>query len=395
VCDRVVIPRVLLVTGAYYPEISAAAGQCRAVAACLEGRVAFSVLTTAVASGLPAEDRVDGTPVHRVPVDLSDTRSKLLAPVRLMTRTAALRDKYDLVHIHGVSRKNVAVTAAAKLFAKPVIVTLHTAGQEEPASVARRGLPSRWALSAASRIITVSPLLTRACRAAGLPDTLVREIPNGVDLTRFRPPRPGERLALREDLGWPAGATVLLFVGFFSGDKRPVLAFEAFRRIASRFPDALLVYVGATKASYYEIDSALAADIRARARQDGLESRVRFIEPINDIERCYRAADVYLLSSARESCPLALLEAMASGLPSVASRLPGATDALVDQGVTGHLIPVDEADLFAEALSSLLADPAAARTMGDRARAVAASRFDIADAAERWRRTYDDILNGR
>lgn len=350
------------------------------------------MLTTAVAPGLPATDRVDGTPVHRIPVDLSDARSKLLAPARLMTRMLGLRQEYDIVHIHGVSRKNVPVTAAARLLGKPVIVTLHTAGQEEPASIARRGAASRWALRAASRLVTVSPLLTRACRTSGLSDTLVREIPNGVDLDRFRPARADERRALRQDLGWPDEASILLFVGFFSADKRPLLAFEAFRRIAQRFPAARLVYVGATKASYYEIDSALAADIRVRAQQDGLESRVRFIEPTNDIERCYRAADVYLLSSARESCPLALLEAMACGLPSVASRLPGATDALVDDGVTGHLIPVDEADLFAEALSSLLLDPAAARAMGGRARAVAESRFGIADAAQRWLRTYDDVL---
>src|SRR2546427_10141536 len=79
-------PRVLLVTGAYYPEISAAGVQCRAVAAALGGRVRFSVLTTSVDRSLPATDRVDDVIVHRVTIDVRSRLSKARAAVRLVAR---------------------------------------------------------------------------------------------------------------------------------------------------------------------------------------------------------------------------------------------------------------------------------------------------------------------
>ena len=108
--------------------------------------------------------------------------------------------------------------------------------------------------------------------------------------------------------------------------------------------------VGATGAGYYEIDESLAGRIRADAAACGCGGDVVFVEPTNEMERYFRAADVFVLSSAREAHPLALLEAMACGLPSIATRLPGATDAIIEDGVDGRLVPVDDEPALADAL---------------------------------------------
>jgi len=118
-----------------------------------------------------------------------------------------------------------------------------------------------------------------------------------------------------------------------------------------------------------------------------------FAEPTNEVERYFRAADVFVLPSAREAHPLALLEAMACGLPSIATRLPGATDAIIKDGVDGRLVPVDDEEALADALSGLLADRGVAGAMGVRARETVLDRYDISKTAEKWLAAYHTVLN--
>ena len=111
-----------------------------------------------------------------------------------------------------------------------------------------------------------------------------------------------------------------------------------------------LVYVGAKGRGYYEIDDALGAAIRRDALESGMADHLTFLDPTNEVERCFRAADLFVLPSVREAHPLALLEAMACGLPVIATRLPGATDAIVDAGLTGKLFAPDDEPALASAL---------------------------------------------
>jgi glycosyltransferase involved in cell wall biosynthesis len=385
--------RVLLVTGAYYPEISAASVQCRAVAAALRGRADCSVVTTAVDPTLAATEIVDGVTVHRVVFDRRHRLSKVRASLRLVTSLLRAGRRCDVMHIHGVSQKNVPTTVLARWLGKPLVLTLHTSGQDEPEAVRRLGWAAYRAFMSADLVAAVSPSLIERYREASGPATQVVLTPNGIDTQRFRPATDAERLALRRSLGWPDSQPVVLFVGFFSRDKRPDLLFRAWRRLPPGPFRPKLVYVGATGAGYYEIDESLAGRIRAEAAAHGCGGDVVFAEPTNEVERYFRAADVFVLPSAREAHPLALLEAMSCGLPSIASRLPGATDAIIEDGIDGRLVPVDDEAALAEALRGLLADSAAARAMGARARETVLGRYDVSKTAEKWLAAYHTVLN--
>jgi glycosyltransferase involved in cell wall biosynthesis len=386
---------VLLVAGAYHPEISAAGLQCQAVAAALRGRARFSVLTTAVDSTLAPFEVVDDVPVSRVVVDVRSRLSKATASLRLVSRLVHARSSVDLVHVHGVSQKNVPVALMGRVLKKPVILTLHTSGQDEPQVAARQGSLARWAFTSSRLVLPVSPNLVRRCEEAGLPAAAVRLTPNGVDTSRFRPPSAGERAALRRELGWPEEQPVFVFVGFFSRDKRPDLLFRAWSRLAAEGVPSKLVYIGATASPYYEIDSSLVKEIRDGAARIGRGSDVVFVEPTHAMERYFRATDVFVLSSIREAHPVALLEAMSCGLPVVASRIAGATDAVIEDGVNGRLVPPDDEAALADALSAVLRDPAGARRLGDRARDTVVSRYEIHQTAERWLDAYRTVLSGR
>jgi len=386
------MPSVLLVAGAYYPEISAAGLQCQAAAAALKGRVRMSVLVTAVDPSLPGTETIDGVAVTRLAIDVRSGASKTSATIRLLAKLARLLLDVDVIHLHGVSQKNVPVALMAKMTGKPVVLTLHTSGQDEPQAAAARGWLASWAFRSARLVLPVSPNLVRRCEDAGLPVSQVRLTPNGIDLARFRPPTVSERSELRRSLGWRDDDRVVLFVGFFSKDKRPDLLFRAWQRIARQNIAAKLVYIGATASPYFEIDRSLAQDIRAQAASMGRAEDVVFVEPTHAMERYYRAADVFVLSSVREAHPVALLEAMACGLPSIASRIEGATDVIISDGANGRLVNPDDEQALAEALTEVLTRPDEAARLGRRAPEIIALRYDIRETAQRWLDAYHSVL---
>jgi glycosyltransferase involved in cell wall biosynthesis len=360
-------PGVLMVTGAYYPEVSGGGLQCRALIRAARDRAVFTVLTTSANPTLSTTDKVDGTPVYRVAVDVSRLRSKLLAAMRLAWMFIRLSGQFDIVHLHGFSRKNILLTVLAKLFRRMIILTLHTGSHDEPLSVRLRGRMAFWSYSRADLFIGVSHDLQRGYYSSGLPKGKFCLIPNGVDLERFRPVGPGEQRALRRVLGLDETLTLILFVGFFSREKCPDVLFKAWTRILADESFALgLIFIGATRSHYYEIDSCLAQMIQAEAQRLGVEKQVIFVEATLEIEKYFRAVDIFVLPSRREGLPTALLEAMATGLPCVASKLDGVTSGLIDHGVNGLLVPSGDVEALEGAIRSLMQDPARARALGRR-----------------------------
>jgi glycosyltransferase involved in cell wall biosynthesis len=310
----------------------------------------------------------------------------------MMRRLASLLPDVDVVHLHGFSQKNVPVAVTARLLRKPSVLTLHTSGQDEPQSADVRGQLSGWAFRSADLILPVSPNLARRCEAAGIPKSKIRVTPNGIDLDRFTPATPSERSELRREFGWAPDERVVLFVGFFSRDKRPDLLFRAWTRVVGDGVSAKIVYIGATASPYFEVDKAIADEIRTGAAALGRTADIVFVPPTHTVERYYRAADAFVLSSIREAHPVALLEAMACGLPCIASRIEDATDVIIEDGVNGRLVDPDDEEGMAVALSDVLSNAERARTLGEAARRTVAARYDIHETAERWLDAYRTVL---
>jgi glycosyltransferase involved in cell wall biosynthesis len=381
--------RVLLVTGAYYPQISSSGIQCRAVARVLAGRVRFHVLATATDPALAACELVDGVEVRRVLVD--PERPSLRALVRFLVQYVRAAAGTDLVHVHGVSRKNELVAACAALTRTPLVVTLHTAGEDEPQAIDRRGWIARWSFRRAARIVSVSTHLTARYRTSGLPQDRLVEISNGVDVDRFRPADIAERQSLKQELGFPRDRPLILFVGFFSHDKRPDVLFDAWAQVVGRYPSTL-AFVGATGPTYREIDPEIVGTLRDRAARAGLSEHVHFVGQTHDVDRYYRAADCYVLPSRRDAMSLALLEAMACGLPSIATRLAGVTEGVITDEINGVLVDVHDTGGFATALAHVLGDREWARRIGAAGRQTVGERYTIDGVARQWVQLYESVL---
>jgi glycosyltransferase involved in cell wall biosynthesis len=386
------LTRVLMVTGAYYPEISSGGTQCQNIAQQLRGRAEVQVLTTSVDPSLARHDEVDGIPVTRIRVDVRSGISKVRAFRRMAIDLVRLVRHSDIVHLHGYSTKNVLVTVIAKVFRKPIVLSLHTSGYDEPAAIERQGSLALWSFLSADLYLSVSPGLVDTYLAAGMPVERILLVPNGIDIDRFTPAAADEQAALRTRLALPAGRPVIVFVGFFSTDKQPRVLFDAWLGLLSSHRiDADLIFVGATRSNYFEVDDDIAPAMTADARRAGVEDRLHFVGITHDVPSYLRAADLFVLPSRREGLPVALLEAMACGLPCIASRLRGSTEAIIEHGTNGLLTPPGDSAALAGALAGLLGNADERRRLGAAARATITHRYSSGNVADRWLEAYDLI----
>jgi glycosyltransferase involved in cell wall biosynthesis len=282
-----------------------------------------------------------------------------------------------VVHSHGKGAGLYGRLAAWRAGAAAVHTFhgLHDAGYPPGARAAYLAL-ERALARRSHTVIHVSAGQADAARPLGLaPMNRSRVIVNGIDAARVEAdliPREQARV----ELGVPLVGAVLGTVARFD----PVKGLEVLLEALPRVPGATLVLIG---------DGPEAVSLRARARRLGVASRVVFAGARPDAAHWFAALDAYVSASRGEGLPLALVEAMAAGLPVVASRVPGHVDTVV-HGDTGALVPVDDPVALAAAAVALLADPARARVLGAAGRTRARRDFSVdrmaAEVAEVYRR---------
>ena len=197
--------------------------------------------------------------------------------------------------------------------------------------------------------------------------------PNGVDAERFAPDE-ATRAGLRQEEGVGDGEVVALFVANSWHQKGLGVAIEALGIAArsGRAPDRLWVVGYGSEDRYGEL-----------AREHGVGDRVRFFGLRSDVERFYRAADLFVLPTLYEQCCLSVYEAAAAGLPVVTTPVSGMEE-LIGQDEAGLIVPRDPAAV-ASGLARLAADPGLRSRLGETGRARA--------AATTWERTVDGILD--
>lgn len=178
----------------------------------------------------------------------------------------------------------------------------------------------------------------------------------------------------------PDGRPVILYAGRLRTRKAVAVLVEALARLRRDHPEATLVVIG---------DGEQRPALERQVRDHGLGRAVRFAgaQPRSAMAAWYAAADVYCLPSLYEGFPLAVLEAMAAGLPVVASAVAGVPEA-VEDGVTGRLVPPEDVTALARALAEVAADPSAAQRMGEAGRRRVEEEFAIPKIAaayvEQW-----------
>ena len=228
------------------------------------------------------------------------------------------------------------------------------------------------------RLVAVSPRLKAQLLAMGIgrPEQ-VEVVPLGLDLERFRGARPASP-TLRPSLGLAEGASVLGIVGRLVPIKDHVTLFQALARLPTEGRGVHLTVVG---------DGEERARLEGLASSLGLGLRIHFLGWRVDLETILKELDVVICASRNEGTPVALIEAMAAGIPVLSTDVGGVAD-LVTHGLTGWLVSPGDPDAMASGIRHLLDDGPLRGRLAAAGQAVALDRHDVARLISRVEALY-------
>ncbi len=306
----------------------------------------------------------------------------------LLFRLARIMRAYRPHIVHSRNWGAIEAIPAARLARVPVAI--HSEHGYEVEILA--GLPRRQRLlrrvtyAMADAVFTVtSDLRSYHARQAWVSDEQIRVIPNGVDTRRFAP-RPEQRRDARERLGLPANSFVIGTVGRMVPIKDHPTLLRAAELLAGRGVDACIVLAGS--------GPELARNQQWVESSATLAGRVRFLGGCDNIPDVLNALDVFVLPSLREGMSNTLLEAMASGLPVVATRVGGNPE-LVDDDSSGWLFSPGDAAGLAVRLERLAHDAELRRRFGAAARERAVAQFSLERMVTNYRKLYLELAGRR
>jgi glycosyltransferase involved in cell wall biosynthesis len=315
---------------------------------------------------LAAEFRAAGVEVERV------ARAKPgLDPVLILRLAWWLRGHHtQLVHTH--NRMALIYGAPAGRLAHAAVV--HTKHGNNPKGGTRL-LAANLAARCADAFVAVSDETAAFARKRReIDERKLLVIPNGIELGRFNP-APAARDRVRRELGIPAGAWVIGTVGRIAPEKNHALLVRAIAPLLG--PETRLVVAG---------DGPLLPELKALVQSLGVAGFVHLLGVRRDVPDVLNALDTFVLSSDTEGLPLVVLEAMATALPVLSTRVGGVPNVL-EEGQTGMLVPVGDEAALRDRAAQLRGDPAGSRALGERARSAAMTKF----SAERMKREYLDL----
>lgn len=325
--------------------------------------------------------------VRRLNIPLSVLGKRPGLDFRMVSRLVRLLRAQGVQVIHAHNQGAMFYAGLAGIITgRPMIATRHGTsrwGPGQPPDLSYR-LLSRLVGRLARVTVCVGRDSLRVARQVDrLPANRLRLIYNGVDPDRF-PHGPRAREQARRELGLPAETPLVVSVGRLSPEKDQAGLLKACAELRGRLPDLRLLILG---------EGPQRQALSDLARELGLADRVELAGDHHDVPRYLAAADVFALNSRSEGISISLLEAMASGLPVVATRVGGNPE-VVQEGHSGLLVPAASPPLLARALGRVLQNPALASSLGRAAEERVRAHFSLQSMAQAYAELYRSLSAG-
>lgn len=388
------LPRVIVITRRFWPLVGGAEMMAARLAGGLHVRGAeTTILTARWQHDWPAEIEHHGVRVVRLP----NPQTRGWGTWRYMQAVAHWlrkhRSRFDLAYVSMLKHDAYAAIAAARAAQFPVVLRAEGAGLTGDCHWqldANCGARIKRRCQQADAFVAPSPAIERELIVSGYARGRIHYLPNGVAVPE--PRDAANRSQARADLA-EADASLAI------GDESPLAVYtgrlhemkgldflvRAWPQVVSRVPNARLWLVG---------DGPYRAELNDLIGHLGLWGFVYVTGPFDDVEEFVRAADVFILPSLEEGMSLALLEAMAMGLPVVASAIP-ANAALVEDRVTGLLVPPRDSESLAEEVLELFENRERAERLGQAARELVSQRYSLEQMVDGHLGLFERLLQSK
>jgi glycosyltransferase involved in cell wall biosynthesis len=352
-----------------------------ALARCVRQRgIPVTIVTTTKESVTRRQD--DGL----IRIDLRGRLGGILVFPRLLKVLVRQRVNYSILHCSTFGYLSGLTVLAARVLRRPTLLRVATENDVREFADGRHWKPRLffYLLRSATGVIAPSDAIRKELLGAGFPDKKIFVVPNAVDVERFRPAAPGEQAEAKRVLNLPADRLVIGTVARLVQRKGIDVLLRAFARVLPNHC-AQLIIIG---------DGPLSDGLHALAKDLRIDRSVTWLGLQADPEKWLRAMDVFAFPSRLEGSPNAILEAMATGLPIVATAIGGVVD-LIQEGVTGVLVPPDDPDMLAAALARLARDADRRTNMGSHAHLRAVEVFSLDKTISRVIDLYTNVTKQR
>jgi len=309
-----------------------------------------------------------------IPVRALEARGKADLRALWRLRRAIRESQPDIVHSFLFHANMAARFAAVASGAAAVVCSARVAERSRPR---RRSLECRthWLVDV---LVCVSTGVRDYYAAGGFPREKIVVVPNGVDAARFA----GRDRSFKERLGIGAATPLITTIGRLHEQKGMGYFLRAAASLHHSRPECHFLVVGSGPQE---------EELRALARQLHLDEHVTFLGRCDDVAPVLRATDVFVLASLWEGMPNVVLEALAAGVPVVATRVEGVTE-IIEDGRTGVLVMPRDVPALVTAVARLLDEPERAARLAEAGREHVATHFTLEAMVARHEELYRDLL---
>jgi glycosyltransferase involved in cell wall biosynthesis len=348
-------PRIVMIFQSYLPEVGGAQRQFSLQAPFLQQKGYDVQVLARLRPGLKRFEMMGSVPVHRIPAPGPKPIAAVVFICLSLWKIWQLRP--DMIHAYELLSPTTIAIFAKRLFRVPLLVKVLRGGMLGDLYKVLRGRGgerrAKWIVNSVDAYAVISDEIDAELAGIGVPEAKRVFIPNGVDLSRFSPANSAQKSLFRKQLNLPDDGTIVIFGGRFEPEKRLDQLLDVWKRIRSRDENAWLVLAGS-------------GSEEKRLREMAGEG-VIFPGAVEDFVPYLQSSDIFILPSATEGLSNSLLEAMACGLPPVATNVGGAPDT-VTHGDEGLLISPDAPAELEDALTTLLGDAGLRERVGIAAR---------------------------
>lgn len=397
---------ICIVSESFYPNLDGGAVCTRLLAEQLsEAGSHVLVVTRRNLPEYSSREKTGEVSTIRVgPDDRAGVFGRYMAMFTILAPIIRNRRNFELILVSNLRILGVPVVILAKLLGKKCIARTDSCGELSGAYVLSNMSPrslKRYLVSAYFRLrnlvlrrsdafVAISNDIASEYREQGIPDELIRIIPNGVNTRVFEPVDDARKDKLRLQLKLPSDRTIVVYSGRLTKEKGLLSLIRVWSKLTATLDRVHLVLVG----SGHGMSLSCEGELRTFVKQHDLEDKVTFTGPVGNVAKYLQSADVFVFPSQTEALGLALIEAQSCGLPAVGSNVGGIPD-VIDNGVSGILVEPNDDGQLHDALLRLLRNPAERTMMGGAGRRIAIRKFALEDIADQYQVLFGKLLNER
>jgi len=388
-------PKVCLLISTFYPFVGG--GETHALLLCKEliksGSEIF-VITRRTDNQLSKKEVIEDVPVFRVGPCGFKRLGKYLMLFPVFIKLLLLRNHYDVILVSGLRTLSIPAIITSSLLGKKCVLRAascgelsgafiwdspHLEGQDTKIKIFKSIINIRNRLFLkADGFLAISSAIHDEYRESGVAESKIRVINNGADTDKFTPIIAADKKSLRQKLNLP-DKVIFSYAGKLNKGKGLIFLLKVWKDFFVKHPNTHLLLIGSGKGSFLSCESKL----RAFVLENNLIDSITFTGYVENVYEYLQASDIFIFPSENESLSNALIEALACGLPCLASNIGGIPDTVKDNQ-NGYLLPPQNKDAWVGAMNNMMESPDLAQKMGQQGRKRILKRNSINSVAKQY-----------